>query len=80
MHHSVLRDALRKQPFVPFQLVLANGSKYTVTGPDWMLITGMTSYVGIPGETADGDIVRSIDNTSICELIPLITGAAVPAG
>ena len=50
MHHAALREALRKQPFVPFRLVLSNGSQYDVRSPEWMLVTGMWTMLGIPGE------------------------------
>jgi len=71
MHHSALREALRKQPFIPFRLVLSNGSHYEIRSPEWMLVTGMTTMIGIPGESADGEILRWLDNAHINELIPL---------
>ena len=36
-----------------------------------MLVTGMTTMIGIPGESADGEILRWLDNAHINELIPL---------
>ena len=71
MHHSALREILRKQPFVAFRMVLSNGSTYDIRSPEWMLVTGMTTMIGIPGESADGDILRWIDNAHINEIIPL---------
>jgi hypothetical protein len=71
MHHAALRDQLRRQPFQPFRLMLTNGSQYDIRSPEWMIVTGMTTMIGIPGESADGDILRLIDNAHINELIPL---------
>ena len=71
MHHTALREALRKQPFVPFRLVLSNGSQYDVRSPEWMLVTGMWTMLGIPGEAGDGDLSRWLDNAHINELMPL---------
>jgi len=71
MHHSSLREQLRKQPFQPFRIVLSNGSHYDIRSREWMLVTGMTTGIGIPGESADGEILRLVDNSHINELIPL---------
>lgn len=76
MHHSELKAALRKQPFQPFRLILSSGTSYDIRSPEWILITGMTTYLGIPGEAGDGEILRHIDNAHIVELIPL-PGVAV---
>lgn len=71
MHHSELKAALRKQPFQSFRLILSSGNTYDIRSPEWIMITGMTTYVGIPGEAGDGEILRHIDNAHIVELIPL---------
>jgi len=71
MHHTALKEHLRKLPFQPFRIVLSNGSQYEIRSPEWMLVTGMTTAIGIPGESADGELLRLIDNAHINELIPL---------
>jgi len=76
MHHSSLREALRRQPFIPFRLILSNGNSYDIRSPEWMLVTGMHTMLGIPGESADGEIVRWLDNAHINELVAL-PGVAV---
>jgi hypothetical protein len=76
MHHSELRASLRKQPFQPFRLILSSGNTYDIRSPEWILVTGMTTYVGIPGEAGDGEILRHIDNAHIVEVIPLPEVAA----
>lgn len=75
MHHSELRASLRKQPFQPFRMVLSSGNTYDIRSPEWILVTGMTTYVGIPGEAGDGEILRHLDNAHIVEVIPLPEGA-----
>ncbi len=71
MHHTALRENLRKQPFQPFRIILSNGSQYEIRSPEWMMVTGMTTAIGIPGESGDGDLLRLIDNAHINELTPL---------
>jgi hypothetical protein len=71
MHHAALREYLKKQPFQPFRITLSNGSQYEIRSPEWMLVTGMTTAIGIPGESGDGELLRLIDNAHINELIPL---------
>jgi len=44
-----------------------------------MMVTGLTTAVGTPGESGDGDIVMLLDNMSITELVPMPAPAAKPA-
>jgi hypothetical protein len=43
-----IRDAMRAQPFQPFDLVLADGRRYTITHPD---------YISVPPAQRPRDIV-----------------------
>jgi len=52
-------------------MILSNGNQYEIRSPEWMLVTGMTTAIGIPGEAGDGELLRLIDNAHINELIPL---------
>ena len=79
MQPDQLRQALRRQPFIPFRLVTASGNSYAVPSPEWMMVTGLTTAVGTPGESGDGDIVMLLDNMSITELVPMPAPAAKPA-
>lgn len=38
MNPERIRDALKSQPFRPFNLVLGNGRTYTITHPDFLAI------------------------------------------
>lgn len=65
-----LRELLRAKPFRPFRVHMASGDSYVVAGPEWMLVTGMTSALGIPGQAGDGDRLILLDNMSITHIEP----------
>lgn len=71
MHHDVLREKLKAQPFQPFRIVMTTGKTYEVTSPEWVLVTRLTTAIGLPGESGDGDILRHLDNLHIVELVPI---------
>ncbi len=71
MHHTALKEHLRKLPFQPFRIVMSHGGEYEIRSPEWMLVTGMTTAIGIPGDSGDGEVLRLVDNAHINELIPL---------
>lgn len=39
MSPARIRDALKAQPFTPFQLVLTNGQRYTIEHPDFCAVS-----------------------------------------
>ena len=80
MHHTALREKLRPNPFQPLRLVLSNGKHYDIRSPEWMLVTGMTTAVGIPGEAGDGDNLHLIDNAQINQVEQLVDADRVAAG
>jgi hypothetical protein len=67
---DVLRQLLRADPFRPFRVFTASGNSYLIPGPEWMLVTSLTSAVGVPGEAGDGDRLILLDNMSITETAP----------
>ncbi len=73
-----LRTLLRRQPFQPFRVYMAGGQSYDVAGPEWMMVTGLTTALGIPGKAGDGDVVMLLDNMSIThtEPLPVAAGSA----
>ncbi len=76
MHHTHLRDALRRSPFHPFRLHLTNGRTYDVSSAEWMIVYNLVTHVGIEGLAGDGDIVTVIDNWHVTHLEPLPTPPA----
>src|SRR5437867_2410813 len=50
MHPEELLAAVRRRPFVPFRLHIADGSSYDIRHPEMILVTRRTAFVGIPGE------------------------------
>lgn len=70
-----LRNELRKQPFQPFRLYTTGGMHYDVPSPEWMMVMGLVTVVGVPGRSGDGELVMTIDNAHITHVEPLINGA-----
>jgi hypothetical protein len=70
MSPEPLRQLLRANPFRPFRVYLASGHSYTVASPEWMVVTALTSALGIPGEAGDGDRLILLDNMSITHTEP----------
>ena len=66
-----LRQLLRAQPFTPFRVYLASGHAYEVAGPEWMLVGNLTTALGIPGVSQDGDNLMLLDNISITHTEPI---------
>lgn len=38
MNPEPIRDALKRQPFQPFQIVMASGQRYTIEHPDFLAV------------------------------------------
>jgi len=73
-----LRELIHAEPFRPFELVLANGSRVLVTHPEWILHPkgARTAIVWYPDER-----VRIIDVGLVLELdlaAPSPAGAIAP--
>lgn len=66
-----LREALRREPFQPFRLVMSSGRMYEVTSPEWMMVLPRYTSVGVPGKSGDGEVVAVLDNLHITEIVPL---------
>ena len=59
----MLRDLLRKRPFVPFRLTMSSGEKHEVRHPEMAFLTQTRFVLGID-IAADG----VPDNVEICSL------------
>jgi hypothetical protein len=68
MARDELRRLLRAQPFKPFRIHLTDGRNLDVVGPEWMLVTRTTSYVGTPGLSGDGELLAWIENDHITHI------------
>jgi len=73
MTADVIRDA-KKAPFVPFDLILVNGTTYTVTNPDFIWIAPFPRarevVFSAADETApDGYRTRTINLGLILEVV-----------
>jgi hypothetical protein len=66
-----LRKLIRRTPFQPFRIYMASGHSYDVSSPEWMMVTGLTTALGIPGEAGDGDELMLLDNMSITHTEPI---------
>jgi hypothetical protein len=50
MHPDEVVAALRRKPFVPFRLHVADGASYDIRHPELLWVTARAAYVGIPAD------------------------------
>ncbi len=50
MHPDEIVAALRREPFLPFRLHVADGSSYDIRHPELLWVTARTAYVGLPSD------------------------------
>lgn len=48
MHVDVIREAIRRQPFVPFTLRTNDGREFYLPHPDYIAVSGRSVYVVNP--------------------------------
>jgi len=68
MNADAMRDMLRRQPFEPFEIVMASGEKYPVTHPETLLVLRSQAVVGNP----DTERVSFLSLPLVTELRPIL--------
>jgi hypothetical protein len=80
MSPQILLDTLRRQPFVPFRLYVADGSAYDIRHPELLLVTSHSAHVAIPpalsGMIPEHAVIIAMDHVSRLEKLPT---SATPA-
>jgi hypothetical protein len=68
-----VREALKRQPFEPFRLVMSDGAGYEIRHPDLLWVGQWTAFVGLTGDAAKTLFERSVkvDLDHIVRLEPL---------
>jgi hypothetical protein len=78
-----VREVLRRQPFRPFQLRLADGTGYTVKHHDFMAIPpgnlGMEAYLYTKGDRPGEYTSRWIDLLNVVDIIAPAPGEPAPS-
>jgi hypothetical protein len=94
MHAESLRDKgqsmsrkdilqrARQRPFVPFRVVLSEGTKYDVRHPDFIMVGRDSVVIGLPGEQEQEfyEATVLIDLFHIVQLEPLQAASASGTG
>lgn len=52
MSHEDLLDIIRRRPFIPFQLVTTDGTKYPVRHPEMLMPGRRYVIIGLPDDPA----------------------------
>jgi len=80
MTRKDLLQRVRQRPFVPFRMVLTEGTTYEVRHPDFIMVGRDSVVVGLPGEQEQEFYETSvlIDLLHIVRLEPLEAGT--PSG
>jgi hypothetical protein len=76
MTRKDLLQRVRQKPFVPFRMVLTEGTAYEVRHPDFVMVGRDSLVVGLPGEQEQEFYETSvlIDLIHIVRLEPLEAG------
>jgi len=48
MNQETIKDLLKKQPFVPFKVMLSNGEAFEVRHPEFVIVTKFGMVVAYP--------------------------------
>jgi hypothetical protein len=74
MHLDDVLAALRRQPFVPFRLHVADGAAYDIRHPELLWVTTQAAFVGLPAEppnlVPDRAMVIAMGHVSRLEELP----------
>ena len=60
MTQEDLRDAVRRQPFEPFRIVLTTGDTYDIRHPDLVMVGRRAAIIGITKDPAATAFERTI--------------------
>ena len=53
MTRKDLAQRVRQRPFVPFRLVLSEGTPYEIRHPEQLMLARDSVVIGVPGESED---------------------------
>ena len=53
-------SALRRRPFVPFRLHVADGAFYDVRHPEMLFLTASSAHIGVPADPPGGLPERAV--------------------
>lgn len=70
-----LYAVLRRQPFTPFRMHVADGAAHDIRHPEMVLITRRAAYVGIPADDPIPERAVIVALIHISELEDLSAGA-----
>ena len=59
MTRNDFRQRVRQRPFVPFRLVLTEGTAYEVRHPEQIMLARDSVVIGVPSATGDEDFFET---------------------
>jgi hypothetical protein len=83
MRREDILSFTRAQPFVPFEVTLTNGERYTIRHPDMIVPTLGMATIGIPAPGAAEDAAERVVHVSLVHIVkavPLNPPTAPAAG
>ena len=77
-----LRERLRQNPFVPFRIVMSDGTAYVIRGPEFLMVGLGSAVVGVPADedTSLYRVTHQIALRHIVRLEPLEQTASPMSG
>jgi hypothetical protein len=73
MHPDEVVAALRRRPFLPFRLHVADGSAYDIRHPELLWVSLRAAYIGIPAAApglVERQVVIALGHVSRLEELP----------
>jgi hypothetical protein len=70
---SDLRNCVKQNPFVPFRLVLTEGTSYEVRHPEQIMVARDSAVIGLPGDQDD-----FIETTVLVDLFHVVRLEPIP--
>ena len=68
MTHAELRDAARRQPFIPFRLILTTGATHDIRHPDLIMVGTRSATIGLTNDEKG----LAYDRTTIVDLLHVV--------
>ena len=70
MRAEEIREAQRRQPFIPFTMHLADGRDFTVNHPDFLFVSGSGRLARVEDLDGNGEMIDPL----------LVVSLTIPAG
>jgi hypothetical protein len=76
MTRSDFAKRVKQRPFVPFRLVLTEGTAYEIRHPEQVMLARDSVVIGVPSQTGEEDF---FETTALVDLFHVVKLEPIPA-